>query len=175
LLITFLFLVIFPTYSSFNILPLGSIVHIFSTLDLLDLLQYSMIFTTPIGPYSHDLHLNVDNIVQIRKSLFRAMLKSGQSVLVIFFVVSCHLAAPAQDLKQTIRGIVMDNETKMPLFAATIAVYRDSELLAGSTSDPDGSSRIENIPIERYTVVSSYLGYRQAVISNYPILNMWIM
>jgi hypothetical protein len=70
----------------------------------------------------------------------------------------------AQEVTQTIRGSVADSETKSPLFAATIAIYRDSSLVGATISDEKGVFRIENVPVGRYMAVCSYMGYRQAVI-----------
>jgi hypothetical protein len=72
----------------------------------------------------------------------------------------------AQNIGQTIRGTVFDTEIKTPLLAATIAVYDGSTLVEASISDTNGNFRFENIPVGRYSVVCSYVGYRQAYISD---------
>jgi len=61
---------------------------------------------------------------------------------------------------------VVDSETKIPLIAATVAVYRDSSLVKATITDDGGNFRIENIPVGRYTVNTSFVGYRQSVISD---------
>ncbi len=92
------------------------------------------------------------------------MKNSGHLRLILLLVLSCHYTAQAQDMRQTIRGTVRDNETRMPLMAATVAVYEDSMLIAGSITGQDGRYRIENIPVGRYSLVTSYVGYRQSVL-----------
>lgn len=74
------------------------------------------------------------------------------------------LSAPAQEITQTIRGSVVDVETQVPLFAATVAVYADSLLLGATISDSAGYFRIGNIPVGRVAVVVSYMGYRQEIV-----------
>ena len=84
--------------------------------------------------------------------------------LLAMLMLSTQMGIQAQDITQTIRGSVIDLETNSPLLAATLAVYHDSVLVTASTSDSDGYFRIENIPVGRYSVVCSFIGYRRAVI-----------
>jgi len=73
------------------------------------------------------------------------------------------LQARSQDLSQTIRGTVLDKDSQMPLIGATVAVYKDSLLISGSAADVNGAYRIESVPIGRYTLVASFLGYTEVV------------
>jgi len=72
----------------------------------------------------------------------------------------------AQDITQTIRGSIIDKDTQSPLIGCNVAVYRDSVLVTGGTSDEEGLYRIEDVPVGRYTIVASFLGYRQSVLPN---------
>ena len=81
--------------------------------------------------------------------------------LLAMLMLSTQMGIQAQDISQTIRGSVIDLETNSPLLAATLAVYHDSVLVTASTSDSDGYFRIENIPVGRYTIVCSFIGYRK--------------
>jgi hypothetical protein len=85
---------------------------------------------------------------------------------ILSVTIACQFAAFTQDIKQTIRGTVTDNATKTPLIAATIAIYHDSTLIDGAITDIDGHYRINNIPVGRYTLVASYIGYRQSIQSD---------
>ena len=82
-------------------------------------------------------------------------------ILLIF----CQLAF-TQDYTQTLRGTVKDRDSKTILTGAAIAVYADSALITGVTSDIDGLFKIDNLPIGRYLVAVSFLGYSQLVIPN---------
>jgi hypothetical protein len=47
------------------------------------------------------------------------------------------------------------------LLAATTALYLDSVLVKATISDPAGNFRLESIPVGRYTLVCSHVGYSQ--------------
>ena len=70
----------------------------------------------------------------------------------------------SQNLSQTIRGSIIDMETKTPLLAATVAVYDESTPVAATITDEKGVYRIENVPVGRYSVVCSFIGYSQVVV-----------
>jgi len=69
---------------------------------------------------------------------------------------------------QTIRGTVVDEDTKTPLIGATISIL-DVESLIGTVTDADGIFRLENIPIGRVSFVVSYLGYQNNLLSNIEV------
>ncbi len=85
----------------------------------------------------------------------------------IFFLYLCLILAGtsyAQELSQTIRGVVLESDSRTPLPGASVAVYRDSQLIAGTTTDANGLYRIEEVPVGRYFIVASYIGYNPVVI-----------
>jgi hypothetical protein len=76
----------------------------------------------------------------------------------------CCAVVSAQEITQTIRGSIVDLETHIPLYAATVAVYEDSVLVGAIISDNNGYFRIDGIPVGRYAVHVSYMGYRQEIV-----------
>ena len=68
-------------------------------------------------------------------------------------------------LKQTIRGQIVDADTKSPIIGANVLIV-DSNPLLGTTTDFDGQFRIDNIPVGRQTLHISYLGYESTVLPN---------
>jgi len=70
----------------------------------------------------------------------------------------------AQDINQTVRGTLKDKDSQMPLIGATVAIYKDSVLQSGGTADLYGVFRIDDVPIGRYTIVASFLGFSQLVL-----------
>lgn len=64
----------------------------------------------------------------------------------------------AQDVTKTIRGVVTDKETLMPLIGARIIIVGSSPLI-GSVTDVDGNFRLEGVPVGRQTVEVTYVGY----------------
>jgi len=79
----------------------------------------------------------------------------------------CAVASYAQDSKpsQTIRGIIIDQQTETPLIGANIVVL-DSDPFIGASTDLDGKFRLENVPAGRQTLSVSYLGYEPRVMPN---------
>lgn len=58
---------------------------------------------------------------------------------------------------QTIKGTVVDGETKQPLVGATVFVQLEE--LIGASTDIDGKFKLENVPVGRIEVKCSYIGY----------------
>ncbi len=79
----------------------------------------------------------------------------------------CFLALQleAQDLLQTVRGQILDQDTQSPLIGATVQVIGSDPIL-GAVTDLDGTFRIENVPVGRATLLVRYLGYEEQVLSN---------
>jgi hypothetical protein len=71
-------------------------------------------------------------------------------------------------LKQTVRGRVTDKETLIPLLGATVIILNSNPLKATIT-DSDGYFRIENVPIGRYNIEASYVGYESYIISDIQV------
>ena len=72
----------------------------------------------------------------------------------------------AQDITQTIRGKIVDIESKFPLIGAHVVLISDTAKFVGTTADIDGYFRIEEVPLGRHTLKLSYLGYRDRIIPN---------
>ena len=83
----------------------------------------------------------------------------------------------AQTPTQTLKGTVLDKAVKSPLVGATVRVseHAASPLpvgegpgvgLLGATTDTDGRFRIPNLPVGKYTVTVSYLGYKDFALPN---------
>ena len=70
----------------------------------------------------------------------------------------------AQELTQTIKGQVVDTDTEIPLPGATVVVL-DTDPLLGGSADTDGFFRIEEVPLGRYDLRISFMGFEPVVIS----------
>jgi len=84
--------------------------------------------------------------------------------LFIFFSILA-LSGRSQSLTNTIRGSVIDKESKQPLPGASIIVV-GSEPLLGATTDMDGRFRIPDVPVGRSTIRITYLGYHETFLSD---------
>jgi hypothetical protein len=67
-------------------------------------------------------------------------------------------ATVAQDLTQTIRGSVIDRDSKIPLIGATVLIIGSDPILGAST-DIDGRFSVVGVPVGRHDLVIQYLGY----------------
>lgn len=98
---------------------------------------------------------------------WRNRLMPCSSLLVVICVLFFHaFSCYSQDpLKQTVRGIVVDKHSQIPIVGASI-VMRHLDPIKGTTSDIDGKYRIPNVPIGKLKVECSFLGYKTILLDN---------
>lgn len=89
-----------------------------------------------------------------------AMRISSLLFLFLFPVISFAQGA------SSVRGQIVDKETRSPLIGAVVQLYNDTALQGGTTSDVEGNYRLDNVPVGRYTIKVLYTGYLQALMSN---------
>ncbi|MGM0530285.1 MAG: TonB-dependent receptor [Bacteroidota bacterium] len=86
-------------------------------------------------------------------------------LLTPFLFLSSWLPAQESQLTQTIRGEIMDKHTQSPLPGATILLL-GSDPPKGTTTDQDGSFRLENVPVGRVGLRVSFVGYESITLRN---------
>lgn len=88
--------------------------------------------------------------------------------IALFFVLFSLVAVftNAQELTQTIRGTVVDKDSKFPLLGVNVVLKIGGTQVIGNVTDLDGNYRLDKVPLGRHTVVFSYLGYKQASFDN---------
>jgi len=69
----------------------------------------------------------------------------------------------AQQPTQTIRGTVMDNSSNSPLPYVAVVLLNTNPFV-GTTSDEEGNFSFKNVPVGRYDVKVSIVGYEPAII-----------
>lgn len=74
-------------------------------------------------------------------------------------------AVYGQNLTQTLRGTVIDGNTKTQLFGANIMVV-GTDPVQGASSDIDGNFSIENVAIGRISIQVSAIGYETRMLYN---------
>lgn len=82
----------------------------------------------------------------------------------LLFILST--AGFAQNITQTVRGQILDKESKATLIGATAILYRDSVFIAGTTADEKGNYRFENVAPGRISIKFTYIGYTDIFLSN---------
>ncbi len=73
-------------------------------------------------------------------------------------------------LFQTIRGQVIDLDTKSPLIGANVVLIGHNPVI-GTVTDINGYFEMQEVPIGRQNIEVSYLGYHKAVIKNLYVLS----
>lgn len=93
-----------------------------------------------------------------------------KSRLLTSILIGCVWISTAigQDVTQTIRGNVADEDTQVPLVGATVVVVNSDPILGAST-DVDGNFEIRNVPLGRQTIHVKYLGYEAKTISSIDV------
>jgi hypothetical protein len=85
-------------------------------------------------------------------------------LVILFLLVLNLLISNAQNLTQTIRGKVVDKETQGSLPSATVVIEGTNPLL-GTATDTSGYFIIKGVPLGRYNLKVSFLGYEQLIIN----------
>lgn len=80
--------------------------------------------------------------------------------LVLFFLLFIACLSFSQNLKQTIRGIVVDKQSQSPLPGAIVSIPNTNPFKATST-DENGKFRLDSVPIGRWTVKVSFISYKE--------------
>ncbi len=89
------------------------------------------------------------------------MRKYSILLALLFLVVSIS----AQEITQTVRGKVLDAETKQPLMGAVVAVVGFEVLGLGANTNETGDFTIEKVPVGRQTMRVNYVGYKEKILA----------
>ena len=79
-------------------------------------------------------------------------------LLLLLLILSHSTSFFAQNYTQTLKGKVIDLDTKIPLYGVKI-VLLNTEPKNGTVSDADGNFRFEKLPIGRYDIRFTLAGY----------------
>ena len=82
--------------------------------------------------------------------------------IILFISLIGFEPACAQKLTQTVRGVVVDAETRATLPGAHV-IIQPSDPVLGAITGNDGSFKISNVPLGRYQIEASFLGYQTSV------------
>ncbi len=88
---------------------------------------------------------------------------------ILFFIL--HITVYSQeneDAFQTVKGKVIDKDSKSPLWGASVIIIDSLKFLATST-DSSGYFKINNVPVGRKNIKISYMGYQEKLLTNIPV------
>ena len=86
-------------------------------------------------------------------------------VTITLFVVGFITTTIGQNLTQTVRGTILDTDSKLPLIGAQIRLV-DSDPLVGAVTDVDGKFRLEKVAVGRISLQIQFLGYESITLSD---------
>lgn len=87
------------------------------------------------------------------------------TMLLILLLAGFQTWATENNITQTVRGRVLDLDTKSPLIGASIFIMNSQPPL-GAVTDVKGEFRIDNVPVGRYSLKISYMGYEEKTMPN---------
>lgn len=79
---------------------------------------------------------------------------------ILFF--SCISIAAYSQTGKPLRGMIIDNASGEPLSYVTIVIL-NSDTPQGTTTQEDGTFSLENLPVGRYDIKASFVGYEPAI------------
>jgi hypothetical protein len=85
-------------------------------------------------------------------------------ILILILLIPVFIQSFGQ-FKQTIRGVVIDQASKVTLPGASISL-KDGDKPIGTTTDENGIFELKNVPIDRYEITVSFLGYEPFLMKN---------
>jgi hypothetical protein len=85
------------------------------------------------------------------------------SVVCVFMLMSQPIKA--QDANQTIRGIVTDKISNSGIPGVSIVIIGTDPLI-GAKSDTNGNFILRNVPVGRYDIKATYMGFKEVLLPN---------
>ncbi|MCK5067733.1 MAG: TonB-dependent receptor [Bacteroidales bacterium] len=75
---------------------------------------------------------------------------------------------PKEKPKQTVKGRILDLDTKLPLVGANVLLGSE-EPEEGTTTDESGYFRFNDVQVGRHNIQCSYIGYESKTLSNFQV------
>lgn len=92
-----------------------------------------------------------------------------QKLILAFLTVLCSITAFSQEISQSIRGRVIDKDTRQPIPGVNVAVLTNPDNLRGTSTDMDGRYEIQNLEIGRHELKFTFIGYLPQVMNNIQV------
>ncbi len=93
-----------------------------------------------------------------------------KKIILVYILFAITMAVPVFSQNentpvQTIRGKISDVESKSPIYASYV-ILLGTDPMIGTTTDFDGKFKIENVPVGRYDIKITCIGYEDQIIPN---------
>ncbi|MBI1226376.1 MAG: prevent-host-death protein [Bacteroidetes bacterium] len=85
---------------------------------------------------------------------------------ILVFIVTQFYAQPSQ----TIRGTVVDDASSIPVPYATV-VLLNTDPIIGAATDDSGNFTLPNVPVGRYDVQVTYIGYEPSIVREVVVIS----
>ena len=92
-------------------------------------------------------------------------MKFKRFIVLLFILITISCTGQSDIITQTIRGEIIDKDSKSPLPGATILIT-NTDPVKGTSSNKDGKFRFEGVPVGRKDIRVSYVGYKSKSIRN---------
>ncbi len=88
--------------------------------------------------------------------------------ILAFFAVLLNTGLLAQQITQTVRGTVIDLDSKNPLIGVEV-ILDGSNPFKGTVTNEQGVFKLKEVPVGRIILAFSYLGYENLILSNVTV------
>lgn len=88
-----------------------------------------------------------------------------EKIVFVLLLSIVSLYSNAQELTQTIRGVVVDQQSGIQIPGATI-ILLNSNPVNGTTSDINGDFALKNVPVGRQSIQITFIGYQPVLLKN---------
>lgn len=86
-------------------------------------------------------------------------------IALLFSLCVLGISVQAQTLSQTIRGRIIDADSRRPIAEANLLLMGSNPIIATS-SNADGTYRLSKVPVGRQNIKVNMLGYEEKILSN---------
>lgn len=86
--------------------------------------------------------------------------------LMLLFIGLIFITNLQAQLTQTVRGSIVDKESKFPIFGANAIIKLADGQFFGAVTDVDGNFRLENVPVGRRSLSLTFIGYKDILMDN---------
>ncbi len=90
------------------------------------------------------------------------LMKNSHLLIYLFFTSFSAFAQPSQ----TVRGKIVDKESKFPLIGVTALLVNNSAQPVGTVTDVEGNFRLSQVAVGRQTLRFTLVGYKEILLNN---------